>query len=144
MSEDKVVLRFLDGRIVKGYLQDFCCDSDALCLLDPDTGDVFSCRASELKAVFFVRSFEGKKDYNEKKTYGIRKPRGHRTFIKFTDGEDMVGFIEGEIPWGKGFFLSSHMIKSMKGLFILPADTESNNIKVFVFAHAIKDATVVP
>jgi hypothetical protein len=145
MDDEKAVLRFLDGRTVKGYVRNFCEKDETLCLQDPDTGEIQSFHNSELKAVFFVRSFEGKPDYNEKKTYGIRRPKGHRTFIKFIDGEDMVGFIEGDLPWKKGFFLSSqHSWNEMKGLFLLPADNESNNIRVFVLAHAIKDATVVP
>lgn len=144
MNDQKVVLRFLDGRIGKGYMQDFCEKADAFCLLDPDSGEISSIPGRELKAIFFVKSFEGNRDYMEKKSYGTGRPKGHRTFIKLIDGEDMVGFLEGDLPWEKGFFLSRHALNSVKGLYLLPADAESNNIKVFVLAHAIKDATVVP
>ncbi len=144
MDEERVVIKFLDGTIMKGYLRDFSEKSHELILQEPDTAAVHVIRSDHLKAIFFVKSFEGNHQYNEKKTYGIRKPRGHRTFIKFIDGEDLVGFLEGGLPWDKGFFLSHHTINNLKGFFLLPADEGSNNIRVFIFAHAVKDATVVP
>lgn len=144
MDEERVVIKFLNGTLMKGYLRNFSEKSSELILQEPDTPAVHLIRSDLLKAIFFVKSFEGNHHYNEKKTYGIRKPRGHRTFIKFIDGEDLVGFLEGDLPWDKGFFLSHHTINNLKGFFLLPADEGSNNIRVFIFAHAVKDATVVP
>ena len=103
-----------------------------------------SVKNNVLKAIFFVRTFEGNRQYSEKKSYGIRKPRGRRTFIKFIDGEDMVGFLEGDLPWEKGFFLNRNTINNLRGFFLLPADEGSNNMRVFIFAHAVRDVTVVP
>ncbi|MBI5074060.1 MAG: hypothetical protein HZB62_02650 [Nitrospirae bacterium] len=144
MDEEQVVLKFLDGTIIKGYLRDFSEKSDELKLQEPDANAVRTVKSDLLKAIFFVKSFEGNRQYSEKKTYGIRKPHGHRTFIKFIDGEDLVGFLESEMPWDKGFFLSHHTINNLKGFFLLPADEGSNNIRVFIFVHAVKDLTVVP
>ena len=144
MTKDKVVLKFLDGRLIRGYLRDFSETSDELSMLDSDTDGVRIVRSDELKAIFYVRSFEGDRLHHEKKSYGMRKQGGHRVFIKFSDGEDMVGFLEGEMPWDKGFFLNAHPINNRKGFFLLPADGESNNIKVFIFAGAVQDVTVVP
>lgn len=144
MDEERVVLKYLDGTIIKGYLRDFSEKSDELMLQEPGVQVVRSVRCDLLKAVFFVKSFEGNSDYNEKKAYGIRKPHGHRTFVKFIDGEDLVGFLESELPWDKGFFLTHHTINSLKGFFLLPADAGSNNTRVFIFVHAVKDLTVVP
>lgn len=144
MDEEQVVLKFLDGTIIKGYLRDFSEKSDELKLQEPGAMAVRTVKSDLLKAIFFVKSFEGNRQYNEKKTYGIRKPHGHRTFIKFVDGEDLVGFLESEMPWDKGFFLSHHTINNLKGFFLLPADEGSNNIRVFIFVHAVKDLTVVP
>jgi hypothetical protein len=39
----------------------------------------------------------------ERKAFGIRKNPGKKVFIKFSDYETLVGFIEGEVPWDKGF-----------------------------------------
>ena len=141
---EKVVLRFLDGRIIRGHIRDFSDKSDELILQELGSEVVSILKNDVMKAIFFVRSFEGDRQYNEKKSYGIRKPHGHRIFIRFIDGEDMVGFLEGDLPWDKGFFLSHHTINNLKGFFMLPADDGSNNIRVFIFAHAVNDVTVVP
>lgn len=144
MAEDeKVVLKFLDGTIIKGHIRDFSEKSEELVLQELDTEAVRVIQNDALKAIFFVKTFEGNRQYNEKKSYGLRKPRGHRTFIKFVDDEDLVGFLEGDVPWEKGFFLNRHTVNDLKGFFLLPADEGSNNIRVFIFAHAVKDVTVV-
>lgn len=143
MNDKKVVLRFIDGGILKGYIRDFSDKSDELIFHGLDSASIQVIKIEVLKAIFFVRSFEGDRQYNEIKSYGSRKPHGHRTFIKFIDGEDMVGFLEGDVPWEKGFFLNRFTVNNLKGFFLLPADKESNNSKVFIFVHAVKDVTVV-
>lgn len=138
----KAVLRFNDGRLMKGFLTDFSADLPEVTLKESETDSYVIVKTDELKAIFFVRSFEGKSGYHEKKVYGISRPRGHRVFIKFNDGEGLVGFLEGDIPWDKGFFLSKQD-KSLKGFFLLPVDLDSNNLKVFVIASSVNDVTVV-
>lgn len=144
MGDEKVVVQHLDGRIIKGYIRNFSEKSDDLIMQELGSDTMCVVRGDLLKAIFFVSTFEGNREYNEKKTYGLRTPKGQRTFVKFIDGEGMVGFLEGNMPWDKGFFLSSHTIDNRKGFFLLPADEGSNNIRVFIFAHAIQDVTVVP
>lgn len=144
MDEERVVLKHLDGRIIKGYIRNFSEKADDMILKELDSDAICVVRSDLLKAIFFVRTFEGNREYNEKKAYGIRTPSGQRTFVRFIDGEGMVGFLEGNMPWDKGFFLSSHTIDNRKGFFLFPADDGSNNIRVFIFAHAIQDVTVVP
>jgi hypothetical protein len=99
-------------------------------------------KVDELKAIFFVRTFKGDSRLRERKKYGISKPKGRRVFIKFKDGESMMGFLEGEVPWNRGFFLSKPD-EDLKGFFLLPVDSDSNNEKVFVFSSSILDVTVV-
>ncbi len=140
---EKAVLRFLDGTILKGYLDAFSEDAAEITVQALGATTKTTVMADQLKAIFFVKTFEGDRHYSEKKSYGIRKPRGRRTFVKFIDGEDMVGFIEGKVPWEKGFFLSVQT-KKLKGFYLLPADEGSNNNKVFVLASAVRDVTVVP
>jgi hypothetical protein len=141
---EKAVLRFIDGNILKGYLRDFSTTAEELCLQDANTEDVRTVSTGGLKAIFFVKSFEGNKEYYENKSYGARKAHGRRIFIKFTDGEDMVGFTDGDIPWKRGFFLSSHTVNNLKGFYLFPADEGANNIRIFVYAGAVRDVTVVP
>jgi len=141
---EKAVLRFLDGTMLKGYLEGFTEEATEITVHVIGAGAKTTVIADRLKAIFFVKTFEGDRQYSEKKSYGIRKPKGHRTFIKFNDGEDMVGFIEGKVPWEKGFFLSVQKTRKLKGFYLLPADEGSNNNRVFVFAGAVRDVTVVP
>ncbi len=140
---EKSVVRFTDGRMLKGYLGDFSPDKEEVALLEVDTGKVHMLRVNDMKAVFFVKSFEGDFDYREKKSYGKRKPTGNRVFVKFKDGERLVGFLEGRVPWEKGFFLSNKE-NDGKGFFLLPVDEDTNNIKVFVISSSVDDVTVVP
>lgn len=140
---DKAVLRFNDGKILKGYVRDFTPDEGMVKLLEAETGTVLTFDIHRLKAIFFVKSFEGDRQHREKKSYGISKLKGHRIFIKFKDKEDMVGFLEGHFPWKKGFFLSKQE-DTVKGFFILPVDEDSNNVKVFVVSSSVIDVTVIP
>lgn len=142
-ENDKAVLRFNDGKILKGYIREFAPDSAMVVLKGTETAETVSVDVQQLKAVFFVKSFAGNRSHREKKSYAATKPKGNKIFIKFTDGENFVGFLEGGLPWDKGFFLSSHE-KAQKGFFMLPTDEDSNNMKVFVFAASVTDATVIP
>ncbi len=144
MKEDeKVVLRCTDGTLVKGYLKDFSPDGDEAVISDARTSETRKMKTSGMKAIFFVRSFEGDRGYREKKVYGTTGTKGNRVFIKFKDGESLVGFLEGDVPWEKGFFLSRQE-DDRKGFFLLPVDRDVNNIRVFVVASSVADVTVVP
>lgn len=140
---DKTVLRFNDGTILKGYITDFSPRSDTVTLQEVETGKKYTVDIHQLKAIFFVRSFEGDSRRRDKKSYGKAKPKGNKIFIKFKDNEHVIGFLESDLPWKKGFFLSKQE-DITKGFFILPADEDSNNVKVFVFSSSVMDVTVVP
>lgn len=142
-EKEKVVLRCVDGTAVKGYLKEFSPHGDETIISDEATSETRTVKVGELKAIFFVRSFEGDRGYREKKAYGTTRAKGNRVFIKFKDGESLVGFLEGEVPWEKGFFLSRHE-DDRKGFFLLPVDEDVNNLKVFVVASSVADVTIVP
>jgi hypothetical protein len=142
-DSEKTVLRFHDGRLLRGYLKGFAPDLDEVFFEEVETGRIYPVRAEDVKAIFFVRSFEGNRTYKEKKVYGLSKPKGQRVFVKFRDGESLVGFLEGDVPWEKGFFLS-RLDEGLKGFFLLPVDEDTNNMKVFVVATSVEDVTVVP
>jgi hypothetical protein len=95
IAGERAGLRFLDGKTLKGHLVDFSETAGEVTLKDYGTEGVHAVPVAGLKAIFFVKSFEGGREY------GIRKTKGSRIFVKFTDGEDMVGFLEGDVPWGK-------------------------------------------
>jgi small nuclear ribonucleoprotein (snRNP)-like protein len=139
---EKVVVRLNDGGLLKGSLRDFSPGLPELSLEEDATARTLPVRLEDVKAIFFVKSFEGDHEYSEKKTYGTFRTKGKRVFVKFKDGESLVGFLEGGVPWEKGFFLSKEL--DTKGFYLLPADEDANNIKVFVVASSVSAVTVVP
>ena len=141
-TEERVVARFIDGRVLKGYVRKFSTESDIVDISEAGSGKEHRISTVDLKALFFIKSFEGDSAYRERKAFGIRAHKGHKVYIKFNDQESLMGFIEGAVPWDKGFFVSDEGHKT-KGFFMLPADHDSNNEKVFVVASSIDDVTVM-
>jgi hypothetical protein len=139
----RVVVRFSNGKILKGYVRNFVANEIFVLVEEVGTQTEESIPINELKAIFFVKTFEGVSGYRDKKAYGIRQGTGRKVYVRFNDGESMIGFLEGEIPWKKGFFLSKPNSK-VKGFFLIPVDSGSNNIKVFIVGSSIKDITLMP
>jgi hypothetical protein len=139
MERQRIILRCLDGRLIRGYIGGFSV-TDELVSLEDEFLQKRKYRVDELKAIFFVRTFEGNRGHSEQKTFRDPVSLGKRVFVKFKDGESMTGYIEGGVPWEKGFFLEP---KKGPGFFLVPVDSESNNIKVFVVATSVWDVTVM-
>lgn len=141
---NKVVVRYKDGRVLKGFMNAFDDKSGHIDIKIVDSDEEASILFDELKAVFFVRSFEGESSYREKKMYGISEKKGDRVFVKFSDGELLVGYLVGDVPWDrkKGFNLS-RIKTELKGFYMLPSDQHSNNIKVFVPLGYVQDVYVM-
>jgi hypothetical protein len=129
--------------LLKGYIREFSPAQNEVTIEEEVTGDLHPVKIGDVKAVFFVKSFEGDHEHKERKSYGIAKIKGQRVFVKFRDGEGLVGFLEGDVPWEKGFFLSKQD-SNLKGFFLLPVDEDTNNIKVFVVSSSVDAVTVVP
>jgi hypothetical protein len=138
-DSQKVILRFVDGKMLKGFIKDLKLDGDHL-FIEDETSHQLKVRTKELKAIFYVRRFEGDRSYQEKKTFSGTRPNSKRIFIKFKDGENMMGFIEGEIPWQRGFFLESMKEKIFT---VIPVDEDSNNIKILIFTTSVKDVAMI-
>jgi len=124
----KVVVRYLDGRIIKGFSQDFFPNKDRFHVspADKSSGEGIEVFFKVLKAVFFVRDFAGDAQYNERKEYTQGdKPSGRKIEVTFKDGEVLVGTTMGYDPNRPGFFL-------------FPVDPKSNNVRVFAVTTAVK------
>jgi len=141
-NEERIVARFNDGRVLKGYTRDFTAESDFFLLDEIGSGKEHRIAVADLKAVFFIKSFEGNKEYRERKAFGVSAHDGHKVYIKFSDQESLVGFVEGEIPWEKGFFVSRDGGRA-KGFYLIPVDRDSNNVKVFVVGTSVEDVTIM-
>jgi Family of unknown function (DUF6982) len=138
-DSQKVILRFADGKMLKGIITDLKLGEDAL-FIEDESSSQLKVRLKELKAIFFVRRFEGNPEHQEKKSFTGSRPGSRRVFIKFKDGESMMGFVEGDLPWRTGFFLES---MKDKGFYIVPVDEASNNIKIFVVTSAVRDVATI-
>ncbi len=81
-----------------------------------------------LKAIFIVRDFIGNPKHDERKKYVEgENPPGVKLEVTFADGEVMVGST-----------LLNYDPKR-QGNFMIPADPNSNNIRVFVVSSAVKN-----
>jgi hypothetical protein len=124
---NKVVVAFLDGRRMKGYIYDFSAMKEffnllpALNTLQEQGAKVLM---KDLKAVFFVKDFQGQPEYRDK---GVMDERAHgrKIEVTFGDGEVILGKTEGYNPQKPGFFM-------------FPGDAGSNNTRIFVVTRNVQ------
>jgi len=125
----KIVVRYADGRVLKGYTQSFFPNKPVFRFFpisDQPTQQAIDVHLKDLKALFFVRDFQGNASYDECKHFSEqRQPVGRKVELTFKDGEVLVGTTVGYDPHRPGFFLH-------------PADPKSNNLRVFVVLAAVK------
>ncbi len=65
--QNKVVVHFVEGKIIKGITYDFSPDKIVFHISDKETGKSDEINIHKLKAVFFVKDFFGKMLYQERK-----------------------------------------------------------------------------
>lgn len=123
----RIVVRYKTGEVRRGTTSDFRpnCSSFTLteALADGSTRDV-DVVLEELKAVFFVITLEGDRDYSEKKLQTPSNPVGKRVLVTFKDGESL-----------RGTTLGTNLTRN--GFLLFPADTRSNNKRIFVVRSAV-------
>ncbi len=128
-SSRKVVARYADTRVFKGYTDDFQPDRPRFHVFSSaaDRTEAKEIAVRDLKAVFFVRALAGDPQYNERKGFmESEQPSGRKVEVTFLDGEVLVGSTTtGYSPDSAGFFFS-------------PADPRSNNLRVFAVADSVR------
>jgi len=124
----KVVVRYKDGTVVKGTTADFAPNRTTFTLSqEPSSaGGPAQIRIEELKAIFFVHSFLGNREYREQKMRVPEGTIGRRYLLTFTDGETMRGTALG-------------VNLSRYGFLLFPSDPGSNNKRIFVMHSAVKE-----
>ena len=129
MIVNKIVVKFKDGKIVKGCTTDFGPNKEIFHLnpIEEYGKDVIEIEVSSLRAVFFVKDFKGNKNYKKVRTFkgqpkGI--PSQRKIIVIFKDGENFYGTCHSYDPDRKGFF-------------VYPIDPKDNNDRVFVVAPAV-------
>ena len=132
---NRIVVRFLDGRIERGYTTDFQPHKEVFHLVvknaEGQEGKSLAIKMVNLKAVFFVKELHGldkdrpvvKRDFADLKD---QKLIGKKVQVEFTDGEILNGITLGYSPQRRGFFFT-------------PIDPESNNERIFAVLSAVKE-----
>jgi len=129
MEPVKVVARYSNGTVIKGFTQDFSPNKDRFHLVPADKrpDGTIEVVVSRLKAVFMVRDFEGNPEYHERKSFDKGESvSGLKLELTFADGEVLAGSaLLGYDP-------------KRQGNFLIPADQKSNNTRVFAISSAVK------
>jgi len=131
---NKVVARFRDGRLIKGSTSDFVPAKELFHVAEaeaPRGSKPVPVHVKDLKAVFFVKDFTGRPDYNPTNEFeGDRTPPGRKIRVVFQDGETIVGTTQGYQPGRPGFFM-------------LPADSAANIERCYVVAASTSEVTLL-
>jgi len=124
-TSSMVVARFADHRLLKGWTDDFHPEKREFHIhlaQDHDRGTVVA--VNDLKGLFFVRSHEGDRSHVLHDDLGAVRGQGRKIEVMFRDGEILRGLTLGYNPAKLGFF-------------VIPADSQSNNVRVFVVNASI-------
>jgi uncharacterized protein DUF6982 len=133
--QNKIVVRYLDGRILKGFTADFLPTKPTFHVTAAEiaqSSEPIEVRVADLKAVFFVKDLVGKpQPYNRRKEFDPGKPTpGRKIRVVFKDRELLVGTTQG-------------YDRTRPGFFVIPADSEENNERVFVVATATQQVSFI-
>ena len=130
MEPVNVVIRYANGKLIKGYTNDFFINKPLFHVRPIEsqpTDKGLEVYLKELKGVFFVKDFTGNPSYNENKHITEdQQTSGRKVKVIFNDNEVLVGTTLGYDPGRPGFFVT-------------PIDPTSNNLRVFVVSAAVKN-----
>jgi len=121
---NKIVIHTKQSGIVKGTTGDFRPNGEKF-HVNLENGEVAAMSVENLKAIFFVRDLMG--DSKRDDSYEDEVPGGGRKVrVTFKDGEVVTGF-------------TTAYSTERQGWFLVPADEESNNLRIFVVNSAVED-----
>lgn len=142
----RIVAHTKDGKLYKGYAVDAPeLNPQALGSKQPagfparltlqveETGATVQIERQLLKAVFFVRTFEGRKDYNEIKFFEAHPPvEGLWVRLRYLDSEITEGVVYNSLD-----------LLTDPGFFLKPPDPNSNNQIVYVLKDSLREFRVL-
>ena len=127
----KVIIRTRDGKVISGFANPDHIKKTLKILNQQGKEETFS--VDKLKAVFFVKDFQGNSEYDE---------------IKFLNKQSVssmiwvrVEFFDGEVLEGK--ILNNMELISSPGFYLSPSDQDTNNKRVYVVKSSLKNFTVL-
>ena len=126
MAGNLVVAAYRDGRRVKGRTMDFLPVRPEFHVVD-EHGATHPVRLADLKAVFFVRDLAGDPAHDPVNEFDPARPvPGRKIYVRFEDGEVLVGTTQGYTADRPAFFVS-------------PADPRANAERCYVIAAATRE-----
>ena len=131
MPANKIVVHDKTGNTLKGTTADFLPKRPLfhLAVGGIHGEEVKKIMVDHLKAVFFVRDFNGNKEYEEMKGHADRPVSGKKIRATFKDGEVISGH--------------AHSINmDQPGIFLVPADQKSNNERIFIVFSSLSQLEV--
>ena len=135
MSEiNKVVVHARDGKLLKGTTRDFFPNRPLFHIQPADGSPSVEVRCKTLKAVFFVKDFNG--DSSRRDGFGFlaspsETKQGMKVAVRFKDGELLCGYSLTYMPDREGFFM-------------FPSDGGSNNLRIYVIMAATVEVKAGP
>ena len=136
MIKKKVVVKYKDGNIIKGWVDEFKPKKESFILyplVEYSNEDRLIIEFELLKAIFFVKSFTGDKNYKKIRTFNVDfniTPTQRKLIVNFTDGEHLYGTC---LTYGR----------FEKGFFVFPIDPKDNSERIFVVHSAIKKVRIM-
>jgi len=136
MLKKKVVIKYQNKEIVKGWIEDFRPDRESFLLfplIEYSAEERIEIKFASLKAVFFVKNFIGDKNYKKVRTFDVDlkiTPSQRKLIVNFLDAEHLYG--------------TSHSYGRYKvGFFVYPIDPKDNSDRIFVIHKAIKSVRLM-
>ena len=136
MLKKKAVVKYQNGEIIKGWIEDFRPDRESFILfplIEYSEEESLEINFSSLKTVFFVKDFMGNKDYKKVRTFNFNiniTPSQRKLIVNFKDGEHLYG--------------TSHSYGRYKiGFFIYPIDPKDNNVRIFTVHSAVESVRLM-
>jgi len=136
MLKKKVVVKYQNGEILKGWVEEFKPDRKAFILFplfEYSEEERMEINFNSLKAVFFVKDFTGNKNYKKVRTFDLNfniTPSQRKLIVNFKDGEHLYGTCHGYGRYKIGFF-------------IYPVDLKDNNERIFVVHSAAESVRLI-
>jgi hypothetical protein len=127
-TRQRLVVRFKDGRIARGVCFALSPKENSFHLDETDeagisSGSTTQIKYSDIKAVFYVKSFDGKFDRTTR--YREWTPEGTEVVVEFNDGEVLRGS-------------TLHPYRADDNRFhLIPKEEKTNNISVLIEASAV-------
>ena len=123
MKKHKVVATMKDGTVKKGMTSDFAPHRPVF-HLELDDGTKEAVEIESLKALFFVKTFQGNRQ-RKTKYKAMPKWEGKKLKVTFIDGESIIGY-------------ALEYDDSKSGFFLTPSDVKGNNERVYIVASSTK------